>query len=116
MAKKTKAPTKKKAPKQMKLAGVPMDRAIQNPEVEKAAERYRQKRDERMALTEEEAEKKAELEAAMKKHKLEEYVYTADIEDAETGELVPKKLKVSFSEETETTLTVRTVKEKKKSE
>lgn len=103
--KKTKAPKKGK---QLALAGVKTDRPVVNAEVEKAAEAFREVRDERMAMVEPEAAAKAALEAAMKKHKLEEYTYVVDDEDGE-----PKKLKVSFSEETETTLTVRTVKDKK---
>lgn len=106
--------TTKKAPKQTKMEGESFDRKPQNPQVEKAAENYREKRDERMALTAEEIELKDALAAVMKEHKLDEYVYTADVEDAETGEMVAKKLRVAFAEETETTLTVRTVKEKPK--
>jgi ribulose 1,5-bisphosphate carboxylase large subunit-like protein len=45
----------------------------------------------------------------MKAAGLKEYTYTID--DDETGEA--KKLRVAYEEETETTLTVRTVKEKK---
>lgn len=113
MAKKAKNENKAKAPKkgkQLALEGVKTDRPVVNAKVEAAAEDFRGTRDERMALTAVEAEKKDKLAEVMKAAGLTEYVYTVDDED--TGE--PKKLKVAFDEEVETTLTVRTVKEKKK--
>jgi hypothetical protein len=113
MAKKAKNENKakatKKAPKQPKLPGVTTDRPVVNAKVEAAAEDFRETRDERMALTAVEAEKKEKLAEAMKAAGLTEYTYTID--DEETGEA--KKLRVAYEEETETTLTVRTVKEKK---
>lgn len=115
MAKKTKTAKNenkakaKKAPKQGSLPGVKTDRPVVNEKVEKAAEDFRGTRDERMALTAVEAEKKEALAEAMKAAGLTEYTYAID--DEETGE--PKKLKVAYEEETETTLTVRTVKEKR---
>lgn len=112
MAKKAKNENKAKkmAPKQPKLPGVVTDRPVVNAKVEAAAEDFRGTRDERMALTAVEAEKKEALAEAMKAAGLTEYTYTVD--DEETGE--PKKLRVAYEEETETTLTVRTVKDKKK--
>lgn len=101
---------KAKLPKQPKLPGVVTDRPVVNAKVEKAAEDFRGTRDERMSLTAVEAEKKEALAQAMKDAGLEEYTYTID--DEETGE--PKKLRVAYDEEVETTLTVRTVKEKKR--
>lgn len=100
---------KAKQPRQPKLPGVVTDRPVVNAKVEAAAESFRQTRDERMSLTAVEATKKEELATAMKEAGLTEYTYTID--DEETGEA--KKLRVAYEEETETTLTVRTVKEKK---
>ena len=77
MAKKTTAPKKSKAkktkPEQLKIAGT--GRLDSNEEVEAAAEAYREARDDRMEMSENETEAQDALTDALKKHGLSEYVY-----------------------------------------
>jgi hypothetical protein len=58
--------------KQMQIPGTERKEV---PEVEQAAEAYREVRDERAELSKREAQKKAELQAVMRAHKLKKYRY-----------------------------------------
>ena len=60
------------AKKQTEMAGTQADKI---PEIENAAGRYVEARDERMGLTETEVKRREELEEVMQKHKLTEYAY-----------------------------------------
>lgn len=64
---------KKTKPEQLKIEGTGRTDAIE--ELERAAELYREARDARMELGEEEVEAQNELAALLKKHKRTEYVY-----------------------------------------
>jgi hypothetical protein len=65
----------KKPSKQQQLDGEGFEHPV-NEAVEKAAEAYREKRDERMKLTKQEKELKRDLRAALKAAEIEEYHYT----------------------------------------
>lgn len=75
MAKKTSKKSKNK-PVQTKIPGTERINAI--PEIEEAAEAYREARDQRMALGEEEAEALETLTDLLKKHDLSEYLYEGE--------------------------------------
>ena len=62
------------------------------PEIEDAAGRYVEARDERMGMTESEVKRRGELEEAMGKHKLTEYTYQ-DGEEYFRVELKPSEVK-----------------------
>ena len=74
----------KKAPKakQMKIPGTER-KSI--PEIEKAADKYRSVRDERMALTKKEAIEQTNLVNIMKKHDVSHYIFEDD--DGEEAEV-----------------------------
>lgn len=63
------------------------------PEIDRAADAYRDARDERMALTETEVEKQKILMALMKKHDVTHYTYDDYDVDVEMGEKVKVKKK-----------------------
>jgi hypothetical protein len=75
MAKKSdkKKSAKKNKPEQLKIEGTGRRDAI--PEIEDADEHYRDKRDNRMQLGEEEVEAQADLTNVMRKHKVTSYKY-----------------------------------------
>jgi hypothetical protein len=105
MAKKTekKGASSKKPPqkaKQLKLPAEGMSRK-RIPEVDDAAEAYRVARDERMAHTKVEKEKKAKLLETAKKHGIKVYVF-----EDEDGE----ELEVEYTAKTDENVTVRKVK------
>jgi hypothetical protein len=80
--------TKEKKPRKGKQTRLPgTERHDTHPDIEEAAAKYVEARDERMSLTKREVETKAVLLATMKAHKLDKY--RCDSEDLEV-EIVPE--------------------------
>lgn len=100
-----KAPPAKPAPKapkkgaQLRIAGT--ERLDRIPEIDKAAEAYREVRDTRMQYTKSEAQAKSHLMEVAKKHGVTAYVY-----DSEDGE----EFKVEYTAKSKENVKVRSVK------
>lgn len=92
-------------PKQKRLEGIE-DLQGSIPEINRAADTYRDLRDERIELLEKEKEAKKVLAAAMKKHELDEYTYDGfrvyfEVSELETVRVTQMKIKGKEDEDAE---------------